>query len=168
GQAGGVIEQMANTDGLAIRREIRKNVGEARVVAQPAVMRQQHYRYGGELLGAGGQAEIGLRADGCASLQIAHAESALVDGVAVFLDQHRQAGLIRRERREDIVEFVLQRGGLVAGESGKSKSSDKSKKSHHGFHGFTRIVFGHWSSGVRKSKTKIPRLRAQSPAAAGS
>src|SRR5207253_9353264 len=99
---------MANTDGLAIRRKIGEDIGEPRVVAELAVVHQQHYRHGGELLGAGGQAEISLRGDGRAGLQGAHAESALVVSAAVLTDQDGPAGLIWRERGEDFVEFVLE------------------------------------------------------------
>ena len=46
-----MVEQVANRDGLAVRGEVWKEVGEAVVVTQLGIARQQHDARCGELLG---------------------------------------------------------------------------------------------------------------------
>src|ERR1035441_9359041 len=62
-QTRGVGEQMSDGDGAAIGGEVREDAREFAVVLELAVMDQQHDGHGGELLGDGGQAEIGLPVD---------------------------------------------------------------------------------------------------------
>ncbi len=58
-----MVQEIADSDGFAVGGEIGENVGEFVFVAELAVVHEQHDGHGGELLGAGGQAEICFRID---------------------------------------------------------------------------------------------------------
>ena len=68
-EARGVIQDLADGDGFSVRREFGEDFGQTFVVAQLAVVHQQHDGHRSELLGQRGEAEVGVLvdlADACA------------------------------------------------------------------------------------------------------
>ncbi len=86
-QARSVVQEIADGDGLAVGGKIGEDVGEFVVVAQLAVVDEQHDGHSGELLGAGSQAEIGLRVDFGEGVEFARAIAAFEYGAAIFADE---------------------------------------------------------------------------------
>ena len=61
---------MANRDGLAIKREAREEIAKSLLIAEFAVMHQEHDSHGCELLAERGEPEIGMRVDFMESAQV--------------------------------------------------------------------------------------------------
>jgi hypothetical protein len=53
---------------------------------------EQHDGHGGELLGAGGEAKVGLRIDCGEGAEFASAVAALEYGATIFADEDRETG----------------------------------------------------------------------------
>jgi hypothetical protein len=96
GQTGGVVQQISNGDGFPVGWEIRENFGERFIVAQLAVMNQQHDSHGGKLLGERGQAKIRSRIDFFGRTQFLQAITFAKENVSVLLNQSSHARLIVR------------------------------------------------------------------------
>src|SRR5690348_3686261 len=95
-EAGRVIQQIANGDGAAVRGEFRENILESLIVTQLAVMNEEHDGDGGELFGAGGEAEIRARINRQIGAQVAHAVDVFEKRATILADENSEAGLIRR------------------------------------------------------------------------
>jgi hypothetical protein len=95
GQAGGVGEQVPNRDGLAVGRELGEDLTERLVVAEFAVVDQQHDGHGSELLGAGGEAEVGGLVDGREAVEVGDAIALFKHCAAVLFDQDGHAWSMR-------------------------------------------------------------------------
>ena len=91
-QARGVIQKISDGDRLPIVRKIREDIGKPVFVAQLAVMHQQHDRHGSELLGAGGEAKVGVSVDLGERTQVGHAVPTLKFDLAVLENKHRCTG----------------------------------------------------------------------------
>lgn len=81
-----MIEEIADGDGFSVGGEFRENFGEGLVVAKFAVVDEEHDGHGGELFGAGGQAEVGVGVDFCGGVEVAEAVAAFEKFLAVFQD----------------------------------------------------------------------------------
>ena len=79
GQARRVGEQVAHGDGARVWRKVRGRFGQRLVVAEFAVVDQEHDGHGGELLGERREAEIRVGIDLRQRSQIADAVAALED-----------------------------------------------------------------------------------------
>ncbi len=105
GKAGRVIEKIADGDGFTVGGKIGEDIGEGVVVAELAVADEQHDGHGGELLGAGGEAEIGFRVDFGEGAEFASAIAALECGAAIFADEDGEArGVGAGKRGEEGIE----------------------------------------------------------------
>ncbi len=101
-----MVQKIANGDGFAVDGEIGEDAGEFVVVAKLAVMDEQHDGHGGELLGARGEAEVGVRVDLGERAKFADAVAAFEHGAAIFADEHGDAGrFIIRERRKNLIDL---------------------------------------------------------------
>lgn len=102
-----MIEEVANRDGFSVLGKIWKNIGKASVVGQLMVVDEQHDGHGGELFGAGGEAEVSCGVDFRARRRFAKAVAALEDDAIVFADEDGEAWLVwRRDGREDCVDLL--------------------------------------------------------------
>src|SRR5260370_10625751 len=108
-KARSVIQQMEKGDGFTVGGEIGEDVGEIVVVAKLAVMDKQHDGHRGELLGAGGEAKIGLRVDLGERAEVADAVAAFERGAAIFADEHGDARkFVIRESRKNLIDLSRQ------------------------------------------------------------
>lgn len=107
------------------------------IVGELTVVDEQHDGHGGELLGAGGEAEVCNGVDFCVRAQIAHAVAAFEDGTTVLADEDgktRRVGL--SGAGEDGVDLILarltlrRRGGWFGGpwENHKTESHESDLK----------------------------------------
>ncbi len=93
-QARGVIQQLADGDCVSVSREVRKDVREMVLVAQLAIVNQQHDRHGGELLANRSQAKVRFRTDLLQGSQVGYA-IAFSEYRPAFLDyEHRATGIV--------------------------------------------------------------------------
>ena len=128
-----MVQQVAYGDGVAVRGEIGKDVRDGVFVVQFPVMDQKHDRHGGELLGAGREAEVGGVVDRSKRAEVSDAVTVPERGVIVLSDEDRESGSAGTcERREDGVE-----AGRIREGCGPSTQppSDKSEPDSQGLTG---------------------------------
>ncbi len=110
GESRSVGEQVAHGDGACVGRKAREDIGKRLVVAELAVVYQEHDGHRGELLGERRQAEIRDGIDLSQAAQIPHAVAALEDRAAVLADEDGESrGLRAGERSEDRIQLRVYR-----------------------------------------------------------
>jgi hypothetical protein len=103
---------MADSDGAAIGGEFREDFGERPVVAKLSIVDEEHDGRRGELLGAGGEAEVGLGVDVVEGAEVADSVAALEDGAAMVADEDCESGGGPiGEGGEDGIDLLGERGG---------------------------------------------------------
>ncbi len=107
GESGGVGEQMADGDGLAVGGEGGEDFGQGLVIAQLAIVHQEHDCHGGELLGERGKTEVSGRVDCRERLEVARTIAAFEDRAPVLPDEDCKAWCgLGSERRKNGIERV--------------------------------------------------------------
>jgi hypothetical protein len=86
-----VIQQISHSDGFPVGRKFRENFRQRLVVAQLAVVHQQHNGHGRELLSAGSQPEICGRVDRLFVAQVAQAIALSEQHLPVLFHEHGKA-----------------------------------------------------------------------------
>ena len=113
-----VRQQMAHSDGLPVRREIRQDFGQPPVVPQLVIVDQQHDGHGRKLFGEGCQAKVRFGIDGGQCSQIANPIASLEYGAAIPAHQHRHSRRFRiGQRREDGIDVRGRSSACTHGQS---------------------------------------------------
>ena len=124
-QAGCVREQIANRYGFSILGKAGENGRETLVVAQFAVVNEQHHCHGRELLGERCETKVGTRIDGKLRPQIAHSVPSLENCTAILPHQHSKTGLTRQsDGGENGVDLL--RPGIFGARSGRCAHKQES------------------------------------------
>ena len=128
----GVMEEMAQGDGLAVVGQLGDVLVDGVVELELARLGQKHDGGGGELLGHGPRLEDRLRGIGDAMLEVGRSVGAAQDLLAVLADAHGAAGRVGRVAREDRVHA---RGGIArrgVGGTRARRETDQGEERQHG------------------------------------
>src|SRR5207344_2800771 len=85
-QARGVVQDLADGDAFSVRWEFRKDFGQGFIVAQLAVVHEQHDGHGSELLGKRGKSEVGVLVNFAFRSQVGHAIAAFKNNLPIADD----------------------------------------------------------------------------------
>src|SRR5882762_895713 len=129
---------MSDGDCLCGGGQLGQELAHALVVAEAAVLHEQHHRHGGELLRDRGEAVIGLGSGGDATLEIRHPVRAAHRDPAVRDHDHARAGhrgaAVGGEERVDEPEVVSRHAGSTCGRTrGAQKQGQDFAAAYHVF-----------------------------------
>ena len=131
-ETGGVIQQIPDGDGLRGGGQLGQDLAHRLIVAQPAVMLEQHDRHRGELLGEGREPVIRFRRRRGAVREIGHAEGAAQQDAIVADHQDARAGDEAAVVGEEIVDrgHIPPAAGPAGGARGEQRQTGHTEKPH--------------------------------------
>src|SRR5215469_7547937 len=168
----GVIQQVANGDGFSVVGKSRKNFRQASDVSERTVVHEKHDGHGGELLGAGGQAEIRDGVDFGPGVEVVDAVAALEDYAIISPYKNGDTGRGGRSYRGKYgIDFLC--GRETRGRSEPRCGAETNRRRHQGAStnaAALRLAQGKQAaalqSGLRPPKTSPNELRNDAIASA--